>query len=204
MSALRNALAGLLGVAAACVVFVAVAMPLASDRFAPICGRPCIIRSLPHEVTIGTSSAHVPRGPGRGYPIGPCGPFLRSLALWRFEPAAFAPPELGTGIEPFTPDPSRILLAGSDGEHCGAVIPLRAMPEWPEDAEHGGSVVLALDISERGLPENVRVIDAAPRGVFEHAALEAVEGWRYCPVIRDGQPVVRPDVHVRLRFERKA
>jgi protein TonB len=117
-------------------------------------------------------------------------------------------PELASKADSFVPARERVLLAGADGEHCGDVIPSREAPKWPRSAERsglaGGSVVIALDVSERGLPENVRVLEASPAEVFEDAALSAVARWRYCPVIRDGQPAARENVLVRLRFEREA
>jgi len=82
------------------------------------------------------------------------------------------------------------------------------MPEWPEDAERRGIdhgfVLVEFDVAEQGAPRNLRVLESSPGAAFEDAALSAISGWRYCPVIRDGQPVARDNVRVRLRFEREA
>ena len=49
-------------------------------------------------------------------------------------------------------------------------------------------------INLRGMPEDVRVSAARPRGVFEPAAIEAVRSWRYAT------PPAPVEVTVRVRF----
>jgi protein TonB len=48
---------------------------------------------------------------------------------------------------------------------------------------------------------NVRVIESTPPGMFDKAALQAIQRWRYRPAVMDGQTVERRGVQVRLRFQ---
>jgi protein TonB len=45
------------------------------------------------------------------------------------------------------------------------------------------------------------VVESTPPGMFERAALRAIERWRYRPAVVDGEPVERRGLQVRLRFE---
>lgn len=65
-------------------------------------------------------------------------------------------------------------------------------PQYPGDAlARGieGYVRLEFTVLENGSVANARVIDASPRGVFETAALQALNRWRFRPQMVDGSPV---------------
>lgn len=58
----------------------------------------------------------------------------------------------------------------------------RADPRYPPAAaEDGieGYVTLGFNIAYNGKPRNIHVVDADPPGVFDEAALEAMELWRF-------------------------
>jgi protein TonB len=50
-----------------------------------------------------------------------------------------------------------------------------------------GTVVLEATISKSGTIENLRVASGPP--LLQHAALDAVQNWRYRPYLLDGEPV---------------
>lgn len=65
---------------------------------------------------------------------------------------------------------------------CEQAKPLvRLKPRYPRAALHDGQegwVLLKLDVLPDGTPSNVTVVDASPKGVFDGAAVAAVEQWR--------------------------
>lgn len=66
---------------------------------------------------------------------------------------------------------------------------------YPPDAKAAGvegRVVVSYDVTAQGLVANAVVTEAQPAGVFEGAALAAVQSWRFRPELRGGQPVVAP------------
>ena len=78
-----------------------------------------------------------------------------------------------------------------------------AAPEYPPRALNDritGSVLLTYTVDTSGVPRDVHVIEAAPLGVFDEAAVSAVRRWRYAPVVVNGTPVEVP-VKTRVRFE---
>ncbi len=85
------------------------------------------------------------------------------------------------------------------------VVPLvRVDPEYPPQAKQRrieGWVDVEFTIGPAGTVEDVKVIDANPRGIFEQATLRAVRRYRYNPKIVDGVAVARHGVQVRIRFE---
>ncbi len=76
-------------------------------------------------------------------------------------------------------------------------------PEYSEEARKAkfqGTVVLYIEINERGLPQNPRVIQALGMGLDEKA-IEAVMKWRFRPGYLNGKPVTvsaQVDVNFRL------
>jgi len=63
-----------------------------------------------------------------------------------------------------------------------------------------GWVKLRYDINLTGRVENVRVVDAKPRGIFEHSAKKALYRWKYKPSIVDGKAVASNGHVVMLEF----
>tara|TARA_B100000678_G_scaffold291211_1_gene306842 strand:+ start:3543 stop:3866 length:324 start_codon:yes stop_codon:yes gene_type:complete len=55
-------------------------------------------------------------------------------------------------------------------------------PEYPRGAERRqieGTVDLAFEVNDAGKVENVTVLSESMPGVFDKAAIEAVEAWKY-------------------------
>jgi TonB family protein len=76
-------------------------------------------------------------------------------------------------------------------------------PEFPSKAlsqRLSGAVTVEYTVDASGDPRDVRVIEATPPGVFDHAAVAAVKRWHYDPVIANGAPVEVP-VRTSIRFE---
>ncbi len=75
-------------------------------------------------------------------------------------------------------------------------------PRYPYDAldRHvSGSVVVAFVVDPQGRTRDVHVLASSPRGVFDHAATDAVERWRYAPPTLDGKPASVP-ARIEIRF----
>lgn len=96
----------------------------------------------------------------------------------------------------------------TDGESDGGVTSnwepaTRVDPEFPQEARVkgiSGFVLLSLDINEEGQPENISVVKADPRNMFEQEARKAVRKWRYKPRLVNGQPVKVIGHQVRVEF----
>jgi TonB family protein len=76
-------------------------------------------------------------------------------------------------------------------------------PEFPSKAlsQHlNGAVTVEYTVDSNGDPRDVRVVEATPPGVFDHAAVTAVKKWHYDPVMANGAPVEVP-VRTSIRFE---
>jgi len=76
-------------------------------------------------------------------------------------------------------------------------------PEYSEEArkaKYQGTVILYVEINERGLPQNPRVVRAVGLGLDEKA-IEAVMKWRFRPGMKEGRPVtVAAQVEVNFRL----
>jgi protein TonB len=43
-------------------------------------------------------------------------------------------------------------------------------------------------------------MNSHPSSIFDRSALKAIRKWKYNPKIEDGEPVERPGIKVRLKF----
>jgi protein TonB len=76
-------------------------------------------------------------------------------------------------------------------------------PEFPAKAlsQHmSGAVTVEYTVDVNGDPRDVRVIEATPPGVFDHAAIAAVKRWHYDPLVANGAAIEVP-VRTSIRFE---
>ena len=93
------------------------------------------------------------------------------------------------------------MSAGSDRD----IIPLvRINPEYPARAlSRGveGYVIVQFTITATGMVRDVIVVDAKPKGMFDTAAVRAVERWRYNPKVEEGVAVERVGVQTMLTFQ---
>lgn len=65
-------------------------------------------------------------------------------------------------------------------------------PRYPVEAlaaGQGGRVVVKVLVGVDGSPRDIVVESSEPAGVFDEATVEAVRGWRFAPLLRDGEPV---------------
>ena len=77
-------------------------------------------------------------------------------------------------------------------------------PHYPEDAQANhveGYVVVTYDVDVDGKVVNARVVDAAPPGVFDQAALDAIERWHFYPPVVDGKPEAVHDRSSKFEFK---
>ena len=92
-------------------------------------------------------------------------------------------------------------IAASDTD----VVPIvRVTPQYPLRAsERGieGWVEVVFTISKLGTVKDATVMNSSPSSIFDRSALKAIRKWKYNPKIEDGEPIERPGVKVRLKFD---
>ncbi|MFC3120821.1 energy transducer TonB [Agaribacter flavus] len=79
----------------------------------------------------------------------------------------------------------------------------RTNPRYPTTAARDGIegfVVLSFDINTAGEVENITIVDAKPKGMFERAARSALKKWKYQPQTKNGQPTAVSAMQVQLDF----
>jgi TonB family protein len=83
------------------------------------------------------------------------------------------------------------------------VLTFKVEPEYSEEARKAkfmGTVLLYVEVNERGQPQNPRILRAVGMGLDEKA-IEAVMKWRFQPGRKDGKPVtVAAQVEVNFRL----
>lgn len=80
----------------------------------------------------------------------------------------------------------------------------RQEPKFPAKASRDGIegwVQLSFDINELGNVENVKVINAQPKRVFDREARKALRKWRYNPKVVDGKALKQIGLTVQLDFK---
>lgn len=128
----------------------------------------------------------------------------KAVRHWRFHPATangvpvatrvsqtleFRPPAASHAPAPQQP----AAQAGAAGRHPPDSVPSNihpthlVAPKYPERAYRsgvGGSVTLSFMVAPNGHTRDIRVLAANPRHVFDNAAVEAVQRWRFKPVTK--------------------
>ncbi len=124
-------------------------------------------------------------------------PSLSGLTAAQSAPAAPAPAS------------AAVEAAGQSGGPEQEVMPLNDVrPEYPYRARQQGiegHIKLAFTINPQGRVENIRVLEASPRNVFDREARRAAARWRFAPRTENGVAVSREAVktlHFRLQGER--
>ncbi|MEI6894283.1 MAG: energy transducer TonB [Colwellia sp.] len=90
---------------------------------------------------------------------------------------------------------------GRDGDATPIV---RIEPKYPMQAARNGTegyVILSFTINEVGGVEDVVVLEADPKRVFDKEARRALRKWKYKPRIEDGKAMRRPGLTVQLDFK---
>jgi protein TonB len=80
---------------------------------------------------------------------------------------------------------------------------VRVNPKYPSDAMRKGIegwVKLAFDINKVGKIENISIIDAQPKRIFNKAARQALRKWKYQAKSVDGRAVYQKNRTVQLDF----
>jgi TonB family protein len=97
-------------------------------------------------------------------------------------------------VFPDSPPPSRA---------DGPILPVtRPAPIYPPEAARSlieGYVIVEYAINESGETENVFVVDSSS-AIFERAAVESAQKYKYLPVIEDGQAVRKIGVRTKIEF----
>ena len=81
---------------------------------------------------------------------------------------------------------------------------VRIEPKFPTKAARDGIegwVQLSFEINELGGVENVQVIKAQPKRVFDREAKKALRKWKYKPKVVDGKPQRQTGLTVQLDFK---
>jgi protein TonB len=89
---------------------------------------------------------------------------------------------------------------GRDGDATPIV---RIEPKYPIQAARDGKegwVKLSFTINEIGGVEDVKVIEAQPKRVFDKEAKRALKKWKYKPKVVDGKPLKQFGLTVQLDF----
>lgn len=112
--------------------------------------------------------------------------------------------EDGTTLPPIVPpkpprvDPGPTFKGLADG----AAVPLvRVAPQYPTSAASRGTegwVIIRFNVDEYGSVVEPEIIDAQPKGVFDRAAMKAIQKFKYKPKVVDG--IARPFSGVQYRF----
>jgi protein TonB len=104
-------------------------------------------------------------------------------------------------------DAAAAQAAASAAAAAVAPVPLKRIktvaPVFPDSAKNrgvSGWVEVAFTVNQNGGIENARVLNAEPKDVFDGAALQAVEQWRFEPPTRDGKPTSQ-GTKIKLRFD---
>ena len=69
------------------------------------------------------------------------------------------------------------------------------------DAKVQGTVILTLEVTEEGLPDNIAVKSGLDPGLDQNA-VAAVRNWKFDPALKDGKPVrVKATMEINFRLQ---
>jgi protein TonB len=112
---------------------------------------------------------------------------------------SFSPPSVDVGpVSAGIGDPSSAMMRDGD-----ATPIVRIEPKYPVQAARdgiNGYVVMRFSIMEDGSVDEVEVIEAEPKRVFDKEAIRALKRWKYSPKIENGKAMKQPGQKVRLDF----
>ncbi|MDO6566070.1 TonB family protein [Alteromonas sp. 1_MG-2023] len=79
----------------------------------------------------------------------------------------------------------------------------RVDPAFPPEAMRDGIegwVKLGFTVASNGTVQDIHIIEAEPKRVFDRAARRALSKWKYKPKMENGVPVAQHDMFVLLEF----
>ena len=88
--------------------------------------------------------------------------------------------------------PAGTANSAATGQNSEAVLVTGAVPRYPREAlraRRSGWVVVSFTIEPNGRTSHVTVVSAEPRRVFDRAAMDAVNRYRFKPAMRNGVAV---------------
>jgi TonB family protein len=98
-----------------------------------------------------------------------------------------------------TPVPAVVAV----GAGTAPVAISRTPPEYTDEARKAkwqGSVVLQVLVDENGVPKDIKIVRALGMGL-DQKAIEAVQQWRFKPMLLNGKPVpVSTNIEVNFRL----
>ncbi len=109
-------------------------------------------------------------------------------------------PKLSTSLKGNGP----YLGPGGGGGGSGVTPIVRIEPQYPRKAAMQGIqgwVQLSFDITAMGTVNNVKIIQAKPKRIFDMAAKRALLKWKYRPKMEDGKAVAQTGEKVQLEFK---
>jgi TonB family protein len=122
-------------------------------------------------------------------------------------PVAVAPTPAPTPAEP--PKPETAATTSASAAAAAAVPPVTlkriktVTPTFPEEAKKrglSGWVEVSFVVMPNGNVDSVKVQNSEPKAVFDFAAIQAVEQWRFEPPMRNGKPASQM-TKIKLRFD---
>lgn len=93
---------------------------------------------------------------------------------------------------------------GDFGVNQQAMPLYRVEPRYPARAlERGaeGYVILKFTIDPTGRPQDIEVLEAKPKRMFEKEAIRALKKWKYQPKVEEGNALAQAGQTVRLEFK---
>ncbi|WP_394131939.1 TonB family protein [Shewanella maritima] len=111
-----------------------------------------------------------------------------------FSPIDIIPPEIPTTNE----------WVDSSRNNAEALPVVQISPQYPMDAARDGKegyVVVMFDIAASGEVINAQVVEAQPKRIFNRAAIQAINNWKYKPKMVEGKVINQTGVQVRLDFQ---
>lgn len=178
-----------------------VAVPV--TRLAPAMSQPAAVRTVPVAPPVVVRpdplAARIVNAPA--VPVVPRKPIYGHAV----EPLPIAGYVKNTITEPKPADPSPGVLAP-----VGPVMPADSFdrlvvtdPVYPLAAlrsHTAGWVQMEFTIAPNGSVGDIAVVEAEPKGVFEHAATQALSHWRFRPRLVNGKPVAQRS-SLTMRFD---
>ncbi len=110
---------------------------------------------------------------------------------------------MGGGIKMAAPS-TGINAPGDMGRDGDATPIVRIEPRYPVQAARDGKegyVILSFTINEIGGVEDVKVIEANPKRIFNKEAKRALKKWKYKPKVVEGKAMKQPGLTVQLDFK---